>query len=1089
MTKLKYYQNTGPGGTPPALPFSDPLTYLGDTPREVPHVVVIGAGVTGLTAAHELVERGFAVQVVEPAVDPDGGVDTGGLAATQYAKPLQPQPCTLQARAPVFSRTLPILPPPLSLDVAGPRATPGQIEAADVAWRGRRYTLTEQGQRRIRRVAGGALLAAVERHALQEGSTGGAPLPTTVTLEIQPRLSVDGQGHGRKAQHMAAGRAVLRGFAELYAQIAMLPNPTDHGVEVHLKTSAKDRPRIIRIAPGEARTETRSRSTAGRLLATDRATPFSDRLTDRLGDGRRQAASEGSRPDALLLIQMTLPDPLPCCPDGEAPTVMVSFVRSDWVPGEHGYRFFPRFYRHVFDTMRRTPTYDEEGRVTHRTTWDNLVPTVSQGVGYPQGLSSTGATIDKRTVVIQRDRPASFEEFRELQRDLYLETGLGFTDTDMARYQLEVFRYMTACAERRDAWTRDMKTNTWWNFIQADAVVNLPDGTTEARYSAAFKEHLKATSLALVAMDEKEVDTRTYGNISMQLLLDQVAAGDTTDMTLNGPTSEAWFRHWKRYLVDLGVRFFQGRLTGLSTSPTAPMPAGAPAPADKGLWPVWGHNWGQHGVLEAPGDRPNTPETEGGAVARFGSRTVSTAYVPEPEPGTPHGFNTYDACQQGGSEKARRFFDPDYYVIAMPLDRLWRVLDSVTYKDLDDDAADPQTDLGRLKKWKTRVLTKEYAFRGGIGPEREGIRYEHDEPWYEDRDRRGPFRHFSGIQFYFDADFKYNDGHVYFPDSAWGLSSISQAQFWHAVRIWQRGFHGLLSVDLGDMTAKVETGGAPATAAAWDETQLGIAELTWMQIDAATPTVLGNQLTPPRYFHTDAHLLFVRDAQPAATPPLEASQIVRNTSPFLINRPFLNGWFEWDCRPGEVHLYSAPASGHPLPGRDHVDMDRHFGRWVVAGNHTRSFTRMSTMESANESARHAVNSILAHLVGLDPATDSRTVSPSYDGHRSAGVPMGDPAPIWDMERHELPDLAFWRRVDERLMAANLPEMAEILELHDHLEAWFVQMSELERIIKQSEDLVGAAAAQAGADWDGLPGLAPPGTSAALVAALTVLKNL
>ncbi len=36
------------------------------------------------------------------------------------------------------------------------------------------------------------------------------------------------------------------------------------------------------------------------------------------------------------------------------------------LPGEHGFRFFPGFYRHVIDTMRRTP-YGADGNV-----FDNL---------------------------------------------------------------------------------------------------------------------------------------------------------------------------------------------------------------------------------------------------------------------------------------------------------------------------------------------------------------------------------------------------------------------------------------------------------------------------------------------------------------------------------------------------------------------------------------------------------------------------------------------------------------------------------------------------------------------------------------------
>lgn len=1099
---LKYYVNNGPGGTPPAEPFTDPRTYHGGAPREVPYVVVIGAGVTGLTVAHELAERGFGVQVVEPAIDPDGAVDTGGLAATQYAKPLQPQPCTRQAKAPIFSRTYRLLPPPLALSVAGKGS--GEAPDADLTWGGRVWRVTRQGHLKLRELAATALLAAVERHALEEGSTGGAPLPTskkpplrtTVTLEVSPRLQNIGNPNRRRQHHPLAGKAVLQTFAEIY-RFAQLPKATDHGVEVHLHGAAENEPQVIRILPGAPQTATRSGSTAGRLLATGRGMQLTDAFRARAaaaGSGEGTGAQQAAVPDAKLVIKLVLPDPLPCCPAEEPDRVTISYVREGWVPGEHGYRFFPRFYKHVFDTMKRTPTYDAEGRVTFRTTFDNLVPTVAQGIGYPK-VEDPKDPIEKRTVVVRRDRPTSFEDFRELQRDLYLDSGLGFTDKDMARYQLEVFRYLTACSKRRDAWARRRDTNkskpdteTWWKFIDADGTVTLPDGSTEPRYSDAFRTHLRATSLALVAMDEKEIDTRTYGNISMQLLLDQVKGGDQTDMTLNGPTSEAWFKHWKRYLEDLGVRFFKGRLTGLSTTPTAPMPGDATPPTDKGLWPVWDTDWGIHGQLEHPTDRPATlPDVEGGAVGAFIS-PVSTNHVPRADAGKPWVFNTYDPC--GRDHEQPRHFDPDYYVIAMPLDRLWRVLDSVSWADLDDDEANPATDLGRLKAWKKRVLTQEYTLQGGSTTDRVGIRYDHANPWYEDRDRRGPFRHFSGVQFYFDGDFKYNNGHVYFPESKWGLSSISQAQFWHAVRIWQDGFHGLLSVDLGDMTTPVPTGGTPATAAVWDETKQGIAELTWMQIEAATPTVLQNQLPPPRYFHIDAHLLFVEGAQPGVNPPLEAGQIVRNTAPFLINRPIENGWFEWDCRPGTVHLYSDAAN--PLKGRDHVELDRHFGRWVVAGNHTKSFTRMSTMESANESARHAVNSILHHLAGLDANQDKRRVWPSrssYDGHRSAGVLMGDPAPVWDMERDELPDLAFWKRVDRRLYESGVDHMVDILELHDQLESWFIQMVELERIIKQSEDLVDAAKDQSEADWDGLPGLAPAGSQAAVLAALAVLKNI
>src|SRR4029077_6740 len=44
------------------------------------------------------------------------------------------------------------------------------------------------------------------------------------------------------------------------------------------------------------------------------------------------------------------------------------------LPGEHGFRFFPGFYKHVVETMRRIPSFDG------RKVADHLVPTTRMGL-------------------------------------------------------------------------------------------------------------------------------------------------------------------------------------------------------------------------------------------------------------------------------------------------------------------------------------------------------------------------------------------------------------------------------------------------------------------------------------------------------------------------------------------------------------------------------------------------------------------------------------------------------------------------------------------------------------------------------------
>src|SRR5437870_3970931 len=69
-------------------PWSPVHDRRGKSQNVSPIVTVFGAGIAGLSTAHELIERGFSVQVVEPTPSPDeeNRVEVGGLARNQFRR-------------------------------------------------------------------------------------------------------------------------------------------------------------------------------------------------------------------------------------------------------------------------------------------------------------------------------------------------------------------------------------------------------------------------------------------------------------------------------------------------------------------------------------------------------------------------------------------------------------------------------------------------------------------------------------------------------------------------------------------------------------------------------------------------------------------------------------------------------------------------------------------------------------------------------------------------------------------------------------------------------------------------------------------
>ncbi len=198
------------------------------------------------------------------------------------------------------------------------------------------------------------------------------------------------------------------------------------------------------------------------------------------------------------------------------------------LPGEHGFRFFPGFYKHIPDTMSRIPfpTSNASGVVL-----DNLV------------ACSEGELLedDRKATIFPVRFPESWQEFRDRMRDLQGRGRLGFADGELRHFVGRMLRIMVSCRERR---MDEFEQTPWWTFIGAET------------RSAAYRNLLaRGVTRSLVAMRAETASTRTVGDILSQMVYYVLTPGATADRVLNGPTSEVWIEPWRAHLRAEGVRF------------------------------------------------------------------------------------------------------------------------------------------------------------------------------------------------------------------------------------------------------------------------------------------------------------------------------------------------------------------------------------------------------------------------------------------------------------------------------------------------------------------------------------------------------
>jgi hypothetical protein len=1001
-------------------------------------VTVFGAGIAGLTAAHELVERGFQVQVWEPARDerrPERGCDVGGLARTQWVAADWPLERTASEMPGAIRRDSREDGTDAPFRLRGTRPITHLPAMIYVLWRPRHFKVVAPYELAER--LGGKPLAPADFTKLvptylREQRRGEDRATTDVHVELRTHrvgaLTPDERAHRVRAYVQAASgeHAYFKGARDengtyidadesclagsfsigevrVRFDLADLPNADSDELRVEffdesgistapriearsqwapdehaISTLPEDRQRLKAIfdtarlvKPGLIYVEVASRDL--RELSKDEIKARADRLLDLIelyvtpdlfaadetlsmelpgGDVRELGPDKSSaraRRRALHLVYVPL-DEFPYDPHETPPNLeaAISFrPRERWIPGEHGYRFFPSFYHHLFDTMKRTPILEPVAKPgftraqeqaagmprvqaqqlvpNDRTCFDNISPTASHVLALANG---------QRPSELSRDSIRSLEELREYIRVIFGERdafGFGLEPRDVSRIAVKLLQFATASEPRR----AEYANMSWSEFIGA------------ADLSENAQAMIERWPRALVAMSATECDARTEWVPLIQLLLDQVRPDGYRDGTLRGPTSEIWLEPWREYLEGQGVEFIRGRLDDFEVVAT------------NGVARVW-PKVDCHDKRYFPEYRPDPPLRPGYFVI-----AVST-----PE------LNRLAHKYAAAIRRGRELGLPEGLHVDTDLSRALHVGD---LRPRDEQRPLTDGDFGH-------AVPKDFAFR-----------------------------HIVGVQFYFAEDLFWIDGHVYYPNTGWGLTSISQVRFWQAKVDWQYGYRGVLSVIIGDWNRVDDDPNEPKTA--WDAVhQGGLAELawrTWRQVKAAITVKRRND---------------ARDGDDG-----RSGRFARRTPTGDIPEPvlwhvdtdfagFVGRWPKKHHLESEyVPLFiSPPGQFASRPGS--VDPDRGYTvehGFVLAGHHMQTFTRLPCMESANESARHAVNAIIRH----------RKTAADVQGQRAKHAQFhGSFCDIWSPEDREVDDLQFLRDLDAKLWKRGRPHVLEIFEV-------------------------------------------------------------
>lgn len=606
------------------------------------------------------------------------------------------------------------------------------------------------------------------------------------------------------------------------------------------------------------------------------------------------------------------------------------------LPGEHGFRFFPGWYRHLPDTMKRIP-------YRNRAVADNLVPADTNVLG----------SYDREPVRALLRLPANLKDVSTIGGFFDGLLSLGISTDDLKFFMGKLWDFLTASEERRVA---EYDNQTWWDFMEAD------------KRSQAFRDYLViAATRSTVAANPREASAYTIAKMAIQSLLDGAVPVTPPDRVLNGPTQEVFIDPWVDYLREQGVVFhLNAELDEIEFE--------ASRPEIRELK----FSFNTQAVREAKIRADAAGQRYEAAVAR--SRELNLAAV-QPLAGDDEGAIDQEienvlreTLALGEASKDAEAWADLFAAVALAPESLrqlgrWSRWYFARYERAVKDAQAAGRPPVRGNYYVIALPIEQLAYQVQISEAMRRIdpsltnviRLSEHVDWM------------AGIQFYLKEKLEITRGHIACLDSPWQLTAIEQVQFWPDVDIEHRNpnrVKSILSVDISAWDRKGDNGLEAFNCKDNHE----IAEEVWHQLEK-TLNRPGQALAlrkewlvdyssrtqeiGPGSYYLDDNIVDRFDRKKQAV--YDKAQTVRFDASALIDRQGQQGKvsetpFAYGQR---MRLNAEPILVNRVGAlRLRPTVKTLVKNMFLAGDFVATMTNLATMEGANEAARVAVNEII-----------------------------------------------------------------------------------------------------------------------------------